>query len=109
MDSRHVHAHIDRINAAEDRLIARKLSRNPAVLKKAHQNLRRWMARDGKSPRTVFCEWERILNRLNAREIARFLRSDTPMARRLRQSSPFVGVLTDAERKLVRLHEKTRA
>ena len=67
------------------------------------------MTRDGKSPRTVFCEWERILTRLNAREIARFLRSDTPMARRLRQSSPFAGVLTEAERKRIRLHEKARA
>ena len=109
MNSRISHAQIDRINAAQDRWIARKVRRNPRLLKIAHQNLARWIQHDGKQVRPVFREWERILTRLDADEIARFLQSDTPMARRLRQSSPFAGVLSDAERRAIRLkHEKTR-
>lgn len=101
------HATIDRINRAQDRLIAAKLRREGQVIKIARRNLRRWMACDGRSVRRVFLEWQRILDRLTAAEVADFLNSDTPMARRLRQSSPFAGVLTDAERCAIRRrHEK---
>lgn len=110
MGSRMSHAVVDRINAAQDRLIASKLGRNRRALRIARENLRRWMARDGRKVRPVFREWDRILDRLTPAEIANFLRSDTPMARRLRQSSPFAGVLTEAERRTIRQkHEKAGA
>jgi len=110
MTSRMSHAVIDHVNAAQDRLIAARLRRDRRALRIARQNLRRWMARDGRKVRTVFREWHGILVRLNAREIAAFLESDTPMARRLRQSSPFAGVLTEAERRAIQQkHEKARA
>ena len=96
------HAVVDRINAAQDRLIASKLSRNRSAIEIARKNLRRWMKRDRRNVRPSFQEWDRILDRLTAGEIANFLRSDTPMARRLRQSSPFAGVLTEAERGAIR-------
>ena len=53
----------------------------------------RWMARDGKRIRPVFAEWWRILGHLSVDEIADSLVSDTPMARRLRQSSSFAGLV----------------
>ena len=59
--------------------------------------MERALRRDGKRPRPVFREWEAILNRLTRREIASFLVSETPMCKRLRQSSPFLGVLSKAE------------
>jgi hypothetical protein len=103
------HERIDRVNADQDRLIASRLRRDKRVLRLARQNLKRWMAKDGK-PRAVFLEWNRILTRLTAAEIADFLVSDTPMARRLSQSSPFPGVLSDRERMAIwRKHEKARA
>lgn len=103
------HDVIDRVAAAQDRLIASRLRRDKRVLRMARGNLRRWMARDG-CPRPVFCEWKLVLTRLTAREIADFLESDTPMARRLCQSSPFAGVLRDFELlDIQRKHEKARA
>jgi hypothetical protein len=43
-------------------------------------------------------------------EIADFLRSETPMARRLRQSSPFAGLLSQTERRQKKdKSEKARA
>ena len=105
-----MHFVIDQVNAAQDRLIAARLRRDPKVLRLARSNLRRWAVRDGRKVRAVFQEWHAVLHRLNAREIADFLCSDTPMARRLRQSSPFAGVLTDLERRSIRRrYEKTRA
>ena len=92
------HTLIDRRNAAQDRQIAASLHRDGRLLKVAHQNLRRWMARDGRKVRPVFQEWHRILTRLSRTELSAFLRSDSPMARRLRQSSPFAGLPKDAKR-----------
>jgi len=104
------HSDIDRINAAQDRAIASKLRRDSGVLVLARRNLSRWMAGDGPGVRSVFLEWGRILRRLTRAEIAAFLISDTPMARRLRQSTPFAGALSDRERLVIRqAHEKAGA
>ena len=108
--SRKPHALIDQVNAAQDRQIAARLRRNRGVLRLARSNLRRWSQADGRRVRVAFREWHAVLHRLSTREIADFLCSDTPLARRLRQSSPFAGVLTSAERRSIRRrHEKTRA
>jgi hypothetical protein len=60
------------------------------------------MARDGIRVRPVFAEWSRILECLSANEVADFLISDTPLARRLRQSSPFLGPLAGGEQQRLR-------
>jgi hypothetical protein len=104
---RNPHVLIDRVNAAEDRRIATRLRRDPRVLRMARSNLRRWAAANGRNVRPVFQEWHAILHRLNAGEIADFLCSNTPMARRLQQSSPFAGALTQAERRTIRLEHET--
>jgi len=108
MDRKFSHAMVDRINAAQDRRIAARLRRDRRVLKVARANLKRWMTRDGRKVRASFLEWHRILSRLSRAEIADFLQSNTPLARRLRQSSPFSGVLNEAERQAIaERHEKT--
>jgi hypothetical protein len=92
------HQAIDVRNQQQDRLLAQQLRRDTRLLRQAQRNLRRWKARDGKRPRPVFIEWERILEYLSPSEIADFLVSDTPKARRLRQSSPFMGLFPMAAR-----------
>ena len=92
------HLEIDVRNELQDRLLAQRLRRDIRLLRQAQANLRRWKARDGKRPRPAFVEWERILSRLSVSEIADFLISDTPMARRLRQSSPFMGLFPKSGR-----------
>ena len=107
MDPKFSHARVDRINAVEDRLIAARLRRDGRVLEDARHNLKRWMTKDGRQARACFQEWQRIVTRLSRGEIADFLTSDTPLARRLRQSSPFAGVLSAAERRtIVQQHEE---
>jgi len=100
------HEIADAIAAEQDRLIASRLRNDGSVLRLARRNLKRWMARD-KCPRQVFSEWNLLLTRLSCGEIADFLESDTPMARRLCQSSPFAGVLDSADRLAIQhKHEK---
>jgi hypothetical protein len=99
---------MDAVAVEQDRRIARRLRRDKRVLRLAQRNLARWLA-DEKRPRRVLMEWRNVLNRLTASEIADFLESGTPMARRLAQSSPFAGVLSDRERAaILRKHEKAR-
>jgi hypothetical protein len=86
------HREIDAQNELKARLLARRLRWNGRLLRLAQSNLRRWKARDGKRSRPAFVEWQRILEHLSAKEVADFPVSDTPMARRLRQSSPFLGL-----------------
>ena len=93
------HRDIDLRNELQDRLLARHLRRDTRLLRLARANLQRWKARDGNHPRPVFVEWQRILDRLSANQIADFLMSDTPMARRLRQSSPFLGLFPKSRRR----------
>ena len=93
------HAAIDRRNAKQDHLVAARLRLDRRILRRARANLNRWMAHDGKRVRPVFAEWCRLLECLSANELADFLISDTPLARRLRQSSPFVGLLASSGRR----------
>ena len=77
--------------------IAQKISRNPEMLKKASDNLERWAAKTkGPKPRYLR-EWQQILDRPWP-AIAELITSMSEEATRLRASSPFAGVLTQAER-----------
>jgi hypothetical protein len=89
-------------------VIAEKVGRDPRLLQVAHRNLARWRgrwtcARD--VPRWM-AEWEEILERPWT-EVAALISAPTEESARLRQSSPFAGVLTPLERR--RIYEAFRA
>ena len=99
------HARLDARSLALHELVARKVLADPALLDKARENLRRWRAMDG-SPEGALAEWTHILEG-SPHQVTRFLTEDSETAARLRQSSPFAGVLTDAERRAI--HESYSA
>ena len=103
------HARIDQLNSATDRQIAQRLKRDSRLLRLARRNLQRWMTREGRNIPPAFREWHRILTVLSRPEIAGFLRSQTPMARRLSQSSPFAGIQLRSRRTRRRSREKATA
>jgi hypothetical protein len=82
-------------------LIARKISRDPRWLDVARRNLARWKRdRGGDEQPRYLAEWESVLRRPWP-EVAAFITSMSEEAARLRQSSPFAGVLDREERKRV--------
>jgi hypothetical protein len=87
-------------------LIAAKIANDPALVIKPRQNLERWSARWGSDLPRWAVEWQRILD-WPWSEIAALISEPSENAARLRQSSPFAGVLTAAERK--RVYEAFRA
>jgi hypothetical protein len=75
--------------------IARRLQEDPQLLRIAEGNLSRWIARDGETP--VWREWSEILKGPLSQVLSVLLSSDERGAR-LRQSSPFSGILDPRER-----------
>ena len=87
-------------------LIAQKIAADPSLLELARRNVESWIARYGDGPPRALEEWRAILRRPWP-EIAAILTDAGETATRLRQSSPFAGVLSQAERR--RVYEAFRA
>ncbi len=85
--------------------IARKISRDSSLLEIPRRNLERWSARAGDSPPSWLKEWRTLLE-LSWPELAALITEPTEDAARLRQSSPFAGVLSESERE--RIYEAFR-
>ena len=92
------HEQTDEISLAMGRRIASRLSRQPELLRIARDNLDRWVKLNADAPGLLHCyaEWRGILDR-PLEEICDLLRSDSEEGRRLRQNSPFAGVLSPRE------------
>lgn len=94
-DDRHRRA--DRRSLAYHRAIAQRL-RRPMVDAARHQ-IWQWQ-REGRIDDRYANPWLEVLDR-PVPEVKRALGADTPMMRDLRQSSPFAGTLTEAERRKI--------
>jgi hypothetical protein len=101
------HAILDARSLAMHCLIARKIARDPQLLEIARSNLSAWKRSrvSAERPRCLD-DWEHVLRRPWP-EIAAFITSTSAEAARLRQSSPFAGVLDPVERR--RVYEAFRA
>ena len=87
-------------------VIARKIERDRKLLDIPRSNLQRWRGRwDGPVP-AWYEEWSQILRRPWS-EIAAIITEPSEEGARLRQSTPFAGVLSVAERR--RIYEAFRA
>jgi len=93
------HIRLDERSLALHEVVAKKLSHNPHLLDVAKENLRRWQAATTSSS-PALSEWEAILAG-PVGTIALILVERSENATRLRQSSPFAGVLTEAERRAI--------
>jgi hypothetical protein len=92
------HEWIDQRSLALDKAIVEKLRAQPALLQRAKDNLRRWIQeRQPKAPPALL-EWQEILDTWPLDRILEFLGSSEEEPRRLRQSSPFCGILSEEER-----------
>jgi hypothetical protein len=81
-------------------LIARKIAADPRLLEVARRNLATWARRYGNSLPPALAEWRAAIDRPWP-EIAALITDPGESATRMRQSSPFAGVLTAAERRRV--------
>ena len=92
------HQWIDQRSLALREAVAAKLEAHPQLLDVARRNLERWLQRN---PATAVREWRSILDSTPLADVVGLLRSSSDEAARLRQSSPFAGLLTTEERRAV--------
>jgi hypothetical protein len=85
--------------------IARKIERDRSLLEIPRRNLERWSARSANAPPSWLKQWHALLQ-LPWPELAARITEPTEDAARLRQSSPFAGVLSEDERE--RIYEAFR-
>jgi hypothetical protein len=101
------HQWIDDRSLALHTAVAAKLEARPELLDVARQNLDRWL---DTRPAAALREWQAILDRSPLPEVIALLRARTAEATRLRQSSPFAGVLSQSERQsILDVYESRRA
>ena len=81
--------------------IARLLDSDPSLIRRASRHLEFLLEDDQGTASHDLREWRDILTHYSTQRIKDFLVSDTPRARRLRQSSPFFAVLDHGEREVV--------
>ena len=93
------HRRLDERSLALHQLVAEKVQADPVLLDKARENVRRWQnANGGASP--ALAEWAQILA-APASQVIALLAERSERATRLRQSSPFAGILTEEERRTI--------
>ena len=92
------HSEIDQVSLEMARRVAERLRHNPELREIARANLARWSRQNAAAGSLLRCyaEWGEILSR-PVEEICELLCSASDEAQRLRQNSPFVGVLSPAE------------
>jgi hypothetical protein len=79
------------------RRIAEKIRRKPHLMEIPRRVLARWKRKSPVWP-ACFCEWERILASNTTERVLEILTQDNDEGQRLRQSDPFIGILTEEER-----------
>ncbi|MGI8547281.1 MAG: gamma-glutamylcyclotransferase family protein [Gemmatimonadaceae bacterium] len=92
------HNWIDERSIALHAVIAEHLRRDPSLLQRAFATLDRWGQAPSKGMMRVYGEWRHLLTTLPFEDLLAFLVSPDQEPTRLRQSSPFAGILTDGER-----------
>ncbi len=92
------HSEIDQVSLEMAHRVADRVRLNPELLEIARANLARWSRQNASVASLLRCyaEWEEVLSR-PVEEICELLCSDGDNGQRLRQNSPFVGVLSPAE------------
>lgn len=91
------HSLIDERSLAFDLLTLEKIRKDPALIERARGNVKRWMVDASPRLQPVLEEWLAILD--GSREVLeQALTGRDERSVRLRQSSPFAGIFTNAER-----------
>ena len=95
------HIRIEERSIALHRAVAERIRGNPKLMEEAIINLQRYLKQsfsDSRKPISPLVEWQELLENQSLEEILDFIVSDSERAKRLRQSSPFAGILTPQER-----------
>ena len=83
------------------KLVVARIDRQPDLVEVGRKNLKRWKARQGGVLARCRQEWEELLERPWT-EVRTILLEESDEGQRLRSSHPFVGLVTNEERRRIR-------
>ena len=88
----------DAVSLELARRVAARLRASPALMEVGRSNLARWSRQNAGAPSPLRCyaEWQALLAH-PVEDICELLCSESENAQRLRQNSPFAGILSPAE------------
>jgi hypothetical protein len=94
------HDLIDRRGLELNKLVAEKILQQPELMDLVRNRLERTLseARLSESSKDALREWQKILSTHSLHEVLKILTEDSDEGQRLRQSSPFSGILSQRER-----------
>jgi hypothetical protein len=94
------HQFLDRLNLMYHLEIAKRLLAEPGpVLNRARSNIERWKpAHAGTFSAHALEEWRILLDTKSVPELVAIITEDSDEGQRLRQSTPFTGILSEEER-----------
>lgn len=95
------HPDLDRRTLTIARAIADRLAEDPSIVSAARDFVERRLKDASPRERKDLSEWQRLLEHLSVRQLRDFLVHPGERATRLRQSLPFVDVLSDDERQSI--------
>ena len=94
------HQMVDLVDLASHRAMARKIRLEPKLFGRARRNIARW-ERGNRGCPPPLREWKEILQNNPMNAVLRIMTRPDEEGNRLRQSSPFCGILTEREREAV--------
>ena len=97
------HSFLDRRSLAFHVAIAEKLRAHPKLLEKIRDRLRGLLSDDriSISTRDAYREWLEVIEQHSLEEVLTLLVDPSEEATRLRQATPFAGILSRAEREAI--------
>ena len=97
------HSFLDRRSLAFHIAIAEKLRTDPKLLEKVRDRLRGMLSDEGISisTRDAYREWLELIEQHSFEEVLGLLVDPSEVATRLRQATPFAGILSRAEREAI--------
>lgn len=90
------HQRVDMMDLEMHRLMVEKIRRQPRLFGIARRNLKRWLTLGGNVAPVK--EWQRIVDTRPREEVLALIGEDSEEGNRLRQNSPFRGILSETER-----------
>lgn len=99
------HQDMDHRSLVMARVIAGKLKEDPSLVASALRNLKKRIRQASASERKEHEEWDRILRTMPLVRLMKFLVNPSERATRLRQSMPFLGILSQEERDALLDHD----
>ncbi len=107
---RRSHDWLDQRSLALERAAAEVLRGKPELINRVKSTLARWIQQREPDVPQCLRNWQQILDHCTLDEILQWMTREDAEATRLRQSSPFCGILTEDQRlSILRQYEALRA